>query len=88
LATAEPVRTDEMDALGHGSEHRITPAQNWTGESGFPPDRSSPPRNRQFPRRRLTRANPRCDVGADILADFQRQQARTLTAEAKLRLVK
>jgi diguanylate cyclase (GGDEF)-like protein len=28
------------------------------------------------------------DVGADILADFQRRQARTLAAETKLRLVK
>jgi EAL domain-containing protein (putative c-di-GMP-specific phosphodiesterase class I) len=31
---------------------------------------------------------PASEVGADILADFQRQQARTLAAEAKLRLVK
>jgi diguanylate cyclase (GGDEF)-like protein len=31
---------------------------------------------------------PGSEVGADILADFQRQQARTLAAEAKLRLVR
>jgi diguanylate cyclase (GGDEF)-like protein len=31
---------------------------------------------------------PASEVCADILADFQRQQARTLAAEAKLRLVK
>jgi diguanylate cyclase (GGDEF)-like protein len=31
---------------------------------------------------------PASEVGADILADFQRRQARTLAAEAKLRLVR
>jgi EAL domain-containing protein (putative c-di-GMP-specific phosphodiesterase class I) len=35
----------------------------------------------------IGRPVPASEVDADILADFQRRQARTLAAEAKLRLI-
>jgi hypothetical protein len=35
LATAEPVRRDELEAFRHDREHRITSAQNWTRRISF-----------------------------------------------------